>query len=267
MWENKYNNGNVLFLVLVAIVLFAALSYGLTRVGGGSGNINKEKDLIALALSQQCNAYVDSGVDRLELISKCTAEQISYELPDGTNTNPLAPIDKHCHVFDSAGTGLTACGAYLTPTCDIADLANPGDQCDSVVFAGVQGGRLYTSIADQSTGALWGITGGATGAVSTADGLANTNILLAISPTNYLAAQLCRALGVKWYLPAINELSLLYTNRVAIGGFNLSAGSKYWSSTESSAPDGWMQAFDTGSQSQYYTKGVWALNIRCVRRD
>jgi hypothetical protein len=55
--------------------------------------------------------------------------------------------------------------------------------------------------------------------------------------TNY-AAGLARAYSgdgySDWYLPSIDELSKLYLNRVAIGGFTTNL---YWSSSEAEFPN------------------------------
>lgn len=51
-----------------------------------------------------------------------------------------------------------------------------------------------------------------------------------------------------WVLPGLNELDILYTNKVAIGGFT---NNDYWSSLESqSGLVAWFQNFSNGSQDQ-----------------
>ena len=52
-----------------------------------------------------------------------------------------------------------------------------------------------------------------------------------------------------WYLPSRDELTKLYTNRVAIGGFDLSVSTVYWSSTESSISGAWSRNFANGAST------------------
>tara|TARA_B100000686_G_C16661827_1_gene901388 strand:+ start:236 stop:961 length:726 start_codon:yes stop_codon:yes gene_type:complete len=100
--------GNALFLILIAVALFAALSYAVTSSGRGGGTIDRELNTINTAVTQQCSAYMDYGKQKLTFMNGCTDSEISYEY-NGKNVNADAPADKSCHMFDSAGAGLTPC--------------------------------------------------------------------------------------------------------------------------------------------------------------
>ena len=110
----------------------------------------------------------------------------------------------------------------------------------------------------------------ATGATAQAlgAGLANTNRIIAVqgpTATTY-AAGLARAYNgggyTDWYLPSTVELSKLYLNRVAIGGF---ASADYWSSSEYDANFAWYQIFVDGDQPNYLQKHLTINRVRAVR--
>lgn len=153
----------------------------------------------------------------------------------------------------AADTSLPVDGAPLACTA-------PGDRCpDGTVLAATSKGQsLYTTPCDQ--GQALGSSecigtrarepfndGNATGAVfvgatSSEDGQSNTTTL-AVSDANasangsqpHRAAKACADLvfggASDWYLPAIDELTVLYVNRLVIGQFELE-GNFYKSSTE-----------------------------------
>ena len=66
----RTQNGNALFLILIAVALFAALSYALTSSSRGGGNISKEKALIsASTLLQQLNE-LNTAADRMKIAGR-----------------------------------------------------------------------------------------------------------------------------------------------------------------------------------------------------
>jgi hypothetical protein len=59
--------GNALFLILIAVVLFAALSYAITQSNRSSGNASNETNLIASSTVTQYPAAIRTGITRMML--------------------------------------------------------------------------------------------------------------------------------------------------------------------------------------------------------
>ena len=108
-----------------------------------------------------------------------------------------------------------------------------GGQMPVGVYAGFGAGKHLITTPQDSKQFAWGCYGTVTGATSTTDGEANTGTIINTSCSSYpnKAAQVCRDIGRLWYLPAINELQTLFSNRNAIGGF-LASNYYYLSSTK-----------------------------------
>ena len=112
--------GNVLFLILVAIALFAALSYAVTQSGRSGGNVDKELALLQVSNTVQYASSVRQAVSKLR-INGCSEREISFENSTVTlYSNPYAPSDNSCHVFDPAGGGIS----FSPPTQGINDGSN-----------------------------------------------------------------------------------------------------------------------------------------------
>lgn len=277
----RSQKGNALFLILIAVALFGALSYAVTQSGRGSGSISREKAQLDAAVSQQCMAYVDRGVMMLEIVHGCPTGQISYELPDGGNENPLNPSDTSCFVFHPDGAGLSACGIYKQTSCNLTALA-VGEKCpnDDIVYAGTVGGaRIYAALTD--SGAAVRYSNGdedsyvVSGATSTSNGLDNTDTLINNPPPVgvYEAATLCRGLGPEWYLPALDEVVLLHSvkDTGAFAGTFVEGDAVdhhwYWTSTETNASQAYWVRFFTGQVRTDGNKVYSELHVRCTRRD
>ncbi|WP_052172354.1 MopE-related protein [Psychroserpens jangbogonensis] len=96
------------------------------------------------------------------------------------------------------------------------------------------------------------------------DGFNNTHLALLDCPTA-TAAILARNDGSVWFLPSINELNEMYSNKSileAVAGFS-AFSAFYWSSTEIESSGAWRQDFDNGSQFNGF-KGFSGY-VRAVR--
>lgn len=267
--------GNILFLILLAVVLFAALSYAVTSSMRGNGkNASSEKAQLNAAALQNYQAQIDGAVLRLKTVGGCTDAQISYETPSGANPNNNAPVDKHCHVFNPAGGGASWQDLGLGAGCVLTSLAI-GQNCNGVVYAGDSGSnRLYTTTTDLGN-YTWnnGSTGHGVGWINNAgitsgDGLTNTNILVALTDTGapYAAAKGCRTLGTDWYLPSRDEMMAIRNNRTTgalNGAFQNSAW--YFTSTQwdNSRATGYrfIDNATTGAQKE------GSMPVHCFRHD
>jgi hypothetical protein len=106
------NSGSALHILLLAIVLFAAVSAVITQSGkGGSDILRPEKaKLYAGEIISYAN-QVSQAVRKVMLVNNCSDTQISFEgAPfDGSDTNyvnPNAPSDFSCHIFHPNGGGM-----------------------------------------------------------------------------------------------------------------------------------------------------------------
>ncbi len=104
---NQSQNGNAIMIILVAVALFAALSFVFSNTSRNSSGFVTDAE--ADAYANQIIAYgneVKQAVKRLRLRG-CSDTEISFEnsIISGY-TNPNSPTDRSCHVFDTAGGGL-----------------------------------------------------------------------------------------------------------------------------------------------------------------
>lgn len=101
--------GNILFLILIAVALFAALSYAVTGSSRNSGaSIQRDKAKLIASQFLQYGTQLENAVNRLMLINRCTDTQLSFERSpfdgsDGAFYNANAPTDFRCHVFHPNG--------------------------------------------------------------------------------------------------------------------------------------------------------------------
>ena len=116
--------GNILFLILLAVVLFAALSYAVTQsTNGGVKDASPEKLSAQVSEIMNQTAAMDLAITRLRSRG-CSDTQISFQssavttFPHNDYSNTNAPDDKSCNVFDQAGAGLNPLKSTFVPAPD-----------------------------------------------------------------------------------------------------------------------------------------------------
>lgn len=177
----KNERGNALFLILIAVALFAALSYAVTQSGRGGGSIDKEQSLIVASQVTQFPAAVRTGVTRMVI----TGTQVTDLDFGATSTGADA-------VFDSAGGGVIYQSApsnaggdttwYFLEDGDNFFIDDIGTNTTNDVMAVL--GDVSQTVCDQVNKGLGLTTGGANaGTVAPLDGTAHTTATPAATNT------------------------------------------------------------------------------------
>lgn len=109
-YSHDTERGSIIVWIMVAIALFAALSYTVSQNSrSGANSVTTEQaNLAAIEILDYVSA-VKRVVQELQ-INGCSDTEISFENPIITNyptNNPSAPSDRSCHVFDVNGGGLS----------------------------------------------------------------------------------------------------------------------------------------------------------------
>ncbi len=188
-------NGNALFLILIAVALFAALSYAVTQSGRGGGNIDREQAALNASMVVQEFSVYSTAISRLKIFG-CAQNEISYEGPynpdfTGTYINPSSSIP--CQVFQNAGGGVT--------------YSDPQDSFLDSSFTGLDGYGRYAFTRNM------GINGA--GILSTPDYTDYSQMVI----VPYISDNICLAINEEVNdISFIPESSATITNIFAFGG-------------------------------------------------
>jgi hypothetical protein len=136
------------------------------------------------------------------------------------------------------------------------------------IYIGSDGNQHGLIVNKNESTAQWQSSGTATNATRSWDGAYNTGLMTSSPAANYVNG-LTDGGFTDWYLPSIDELSILWHNRFHVnnalnaGGFTLLSNTAfYWSSTEGNALNALIFNFghgSTGSSSKSNTYSVRAV--------
>ncbi|MAQ71905.1 MAG: hypothetical protein CL565_06895 [Alphaproteobacteria bacterium] len=106
--------GNVLFLILIAVALFAALSYAVSSSQSDGQNADQEKSTIAASTLVQEITLIKNTIQRMKILNNCTDEDITF-VYDNDLDGDLDSDDKYwnlnlpsteCYLFHPDGGNL-----------------------------------------------------------------------------------------------------------------------------------------------------------------
>jgi hypothetical protein len=166
--------GNALFLILIAVALFAALSFVIVNsTRSGAGTASEEKTRLNISPILNYIISVTTGLNRL-IARGCRLDAINFEHEpfDGSDPkylNPNSPDDFSCHVFHANGGAVP----YQIPPAEAQDIP-PGKTADMQEY--------YYNLSHQVPGV---------GTDNLGTGNADSKDLMIIMP--YVSPNLCRA--------------------------------------------------------------------------
>jgi len=105
----RAERGSALFLILIAVALFAALGYAVSNMmqGGSSTNIGDEQSRLYATEILDYARTMRQTIQAMR-IDGCRDTEISFENPFFVlYVNANAPLDQSCHMFEPKGAGLS----------------------------------------------------------------------------------------------------------------------------------------------------------------
>ena len=195
---------------------------------------------------------------------------VRTEIPvaDGSETKITAGTD-----VTITGSGTTA-SPYVVNATSSGGTHYIGEEFDGGIifylYIGSDGNEHGLIVNKNETSAQWQSIGTTTNATRSWDGVYNTG-LMTDSPAATYVNGLTDGGNTDWYLPSIDELSLLWRNRfhvnniLNVGGFTLLSNiALYWSSTENGAAYAFSFYFSNGYANNYSNK-TYVYSVRAVR--
>jgi len=221
---------------------------------------NSNKNIYTMIAASHENTQVNCGLFFVPS-KKSTIGEISCNIPGLPYT--LADRDGRSNTLQVGGS--EACSGKSL-----------GDSCQGgIIFQTDLATGLIVSEINNSNSIGWGCDGTAIGASaqSNTDGTTNTAAIVSGCSNSSFAAKICSDYSVTkngitysdWYLPAKDELNVLYLNR-NLSNINLTTGI-YWSSTEDSfGSSDFASRQDFSSGSQLFDSKSSNNKVRCIKK-
>lgn len=112
--------GNALFLILIAVALFAALSYAITQSGRGGNTADKERAVLDAARATQAMGAIQSAIQRM-VLTGTDVSSLQFCSAAAGNCNISGDADDFCS--SGAGCIFAPEGGGVSPPTDLPYLS------------------------------------------------------------------------------------------------------------------------------------------------
>src|SRR5690606_6179950 len=102
--QRTKEQGNALFLILIAVVLFAALTYAITQSGRGGGDVGRETHQITGTALTQYTTSIRTAITRM-LIRGIAVDELKFDPPHATAYEVSADVRYQVFHPDGGGVG------------------------------------------------------------------------------------------------------------------------------------------------------------------
>lgn len=158
------SSGNALFIILIAVALFAALSYAVTQSGRGSGGADKERNLLVAASLVQFGSFMQSVAARMVLtgnsvndvtamngLAPCSAGAGCYFAPEGGGATLISiPSDavegSPIWLFTGVGSDDTA---FVADNIDVEGVGSSAPELLLMILSGAAGVGIKEDICKE----------------------------------------------------------------------------------------------------------------------
>lgn len=146
--DRQSERGNVLFLILIAVALFAALSYAVTQsTRSGGGDASKETNLVNAAGVTQYPASIKTAITRMIVANSVEPKNLYFDTPS-TFDDLDDDTKKSYGVFYPTGGGAT----YVEAPAGVMENNQPGEwhfnMQNQVINIGTSGAATDVDNAD-----------------------------------------------------------------------------------------------------------------------
>lgn len=221
--------GNVLFLILIAVALFAALSYAVTQsTRSGSGDASKETNLVNAASITQYPASIKTAITRMVVSNSVGPDSLLFDPPPYTALT-TATLQSYGVFYPGTSTGGGGGATYTQAPANVMAAGTPG----TWYFNGENG---VVNI-------------GTSGTISTS----NADVIAFLPGVSLAVCQsIHQKLGLSTTIDDLNAVALLITTNMNQADPNIDAGgANITSATLDGQPQGCFQK-PTGTYVYYH---------------
>lgn len=141
----KQEKGNVLLVILIAVMLFGLLTVTLSSSFEGDDNLDEDRARVRVSHILEQETIIRNAYKMLRIANGCEVAEINFDYDADPTYNTNAPTNNKCSMYDENGGGLDK----IKPMEDTQDTLDNGYEINWIETSGLEvDGVGTTSSAD-----------------------------------------------------------------------------------------------------------------------